>query len=609
MGQLAAGVAHDFRNKLAILRGVIDLIGDPQTRPDEVSSLCAEAGTAIERASSLVAQLLAFGRKEMLLAQDTDRLLASRESLLQAQRNGVLLAMVAMLALVLAGFIAAYISIMRGLNGLSAAVNTMADGDLSARVEITTNDEIGAVGTQFNLMVENLAQRTALLREKTNDIQTMLQNLPQGILTIVAGGAIHPEYSDYLETIFETKDVGERPAIDFIFGGDGLGADALAQVEATVFACLGEDRINFDFNSHLLAGELSKTMADGRIKHLELSWSPICNESGTVEKIMVCVRDVSALRQLEAEAEQQKRELQMIGQILAISQEKFDEFATSARRFIAHNESLLQAAEGASAELAAQLFRNMHTIKGNARTYGLLQLTHVVHRAEQAYDELRQGGAFERSKLLEQLQEVATSVDEYTALNDDKLGRKGPGRRGSAEKYLMVERAQIDQLVADLGQIVSQQPTRPEWLAPALQQIKLDLQRLGCENDREYPRQRLRLAAVARQRTFQGGAAAQGSRPRNFPAQPDRRHAAQRLHASLPQFARPRHRRSRRSLCRRQASGRNHRARPRTERRAAGAAPGRRRSWTRARRDPPQGGRKRLAGRRRRGQATKPSPS
>lgn len=432
----------------------------------------------LELTATALDQSLAVART---LAQNTDRLLAARESLLQAQRNGVLAAMLAMLALVIAGFVAAYISIMRGLNGLSAAVNTMAEGDLSARVEVTTNDEIGTVGTQFNRMVESLAQRTALLREKTNDIQTMLQHLPQGILTIVAGGAIHPEYSDYLETIFETKDVGERPAIDFIFAGASLGADALAQVEATVFACLGEDRINFDFNSHLLAGEFSKTMADGRVKHLELSWSPICDENGTVVKIMVCVRDVSALRLLEAEAEQQKRELQMIGQLLAISQEKFAEFATGARRFIAQNEALLQAAAGGSTELAAQLFRNMHTIKGNARTYGLLQLTHVVHLAEQAYDELRRGGAFDRDRLLAELQEVATSVDEYSTLNDDKLGRKGPGRRGSADKYLMVERTQVDKLVADLGRIVCQQPARPEWLAPALQQLKLDLQRLGCE--------------------------------------------------------------------------------------------------------------------------------
>ena len=418
------------------------------------------------------------------LAQQTDRLLAARESLLQAQRNGVLASMLAMLALVIAGFIAAYISIMRGLNDLSAAVDTMAAGDLSARVDVTTSDEIGAVGTQFNLMVESLAQRTALLREKTNDIQTMLHHMPQGILTIVPGGTIHPEYSDYLETIFETKDVRGQSAIEFIFGGGSVGGDALAQIEATTFACIGEDRMNFDFNSHLLVGEVSKTMADGRIKYLELSWSPICSDHETVEKIMVCVRDVSELRQLEAEAEQQKRELQMIGQILAINQEKFNEFVDSSRGFIAQNEALLQAADDQHPELVTQLFRNMHTIKGNARTYGLLHLTNIVHEAEQAYDNLRQNSAmsFDKARLLDQLQDVMQSIEEYASLNAVKLGRKGPGRRGSAEKYAMVERAQVDKMVSDLDQAIDLQTSRPERLPIALKQIRLDLQRVGSES-------------------------------------------------------------------------------------------------------------------------------
>ena len=416
-----------------------------------------------------------------ILLKDTDQLLGARETLLQTQRNGVLLAMLTILALVIAGFIAAYISIMRGLNGLSAAVNTMAAGDLSARVEVTTSDEIGTVGTQFNTMVESLAQRTALLREKTNDIQTMLHHMPQGILTIVPGGAIHPEYSDYLETIFETKDVRGQSAIDFIFGNGSVGADALSQVEATIFACIGEDRINFDFNSHLLVGEVAKTMADGRIKYLELSWSPICSDHETVEKIMVCVRDVSELRQLEAEAELQKRELQMIGQILAISQEKFHEFVDSARGFVAENEALLQAAGELQPELVTQLFRNMHTIKGNARTYGLLQLTNIVHQAEQAYDDLRQGQRFDRAKLLDQLQQVVQSIDGYASLNADKLGRRGPGRRGSAEKYVMVERTQVEKMVSDLSLAIDLQASRPERLAPALGQLRLDLQRVGSE--------------------------------------------------------------------------------------------------------------------------------
>ncbi|MBK8524454.1 MAG: HAMP domain-containing protein [Betaproteobacteria bacterium] len=418
-----------------------------------------------------------------VLAKDADVLLTERLSVLEYQRNAVVFAILLVLSLVVACFFAAYISIMRGLNGLADAVTTMAAGDLSARVEVSTRDELGAVGTQFNQMVENLARRTAELREKTNDIHSMLQNMEQGILTIVDGGRIHPEYSSYLETIYETGEISGQSAMKFIFGSASLGSDALSQVDATIAACLGEDRMNFDFNSHLLANDISMLMSDGRTKFLHLSWSPICDENDTVEKIMVCVRDVTELRQLAAEAEHQKRELEMIGQILRVNQEKFHEFIDSARRFIIDNEALLNAAEGVSAELIDQLFRNMHTIKGNARTYGLLHLTNIVHEAEQAYEALRRGDnvTFNRHALLEQLQGVLDSVEEYESLNEVKLGRKGPGRRGSAEKYVMLERAEVERMASGLGAI-DLHAARPETLVALLEQVKRDLQLVGTEN-------------------------------------------------------------------------------------------------------------------------------
>lgn len=412
-----------------------------------------------------------------------DGLLDDRLILLQTQFYSVVLAIVVILSLVVAGFVSAYISIMRGLNGLSDAVNTMASGDLSARVEITTQDEIGVVGDQFNRMVESLAQRTALLREKTNDIQNMLRHMPQGILTIVEGGLIHPEYSDYLETIFETREIKGKPVIDLVFDECDLGADARSQIEVTLAACIGEDRMNFDFNSHLFVTEFSKTLADGRKKALELGWSPICNELDVVEKIMLCIRDVTELRKLEAEAEDQKRELQMVGQILAVHQEKFHEFIESARRFIAENESVLKGTNGLTADVVAQLFRNMHTLKGNARTYGLLHLTDVAHEAEQAYDGLRKDGAatVDREALLAKLGEVAACVDDYASLNEIKLGRKGPGRRGSAEKYAMVPRERIEQLIQRIDSIDPVTLRSAEALHETLKSVGNSLRLLGTE--------------------------------------------------------------------------------------------------------------------------------
>ena len=301
------------------------------------------------------------------------------------------------------------------------------------------------VADQNTNLEKRVAERTEQLAQKTNDIQTMLQNMPQGVLTIVAGNKVHAEYSAYLETIFETTRIAERDLMDLVFANTNLGADALSTVEVSVASVIGEDAMNYEFNSHLLVTEFTVRMEDGRTKALELSWSPIVNESDVVEKLMVCVRDVTELKRLAIEASTQRRELEMIGEILAVSQEKFQDFMQTSMAFVDENRTLTEQAAGPTAELITQLFRNMHTVKGNARTYGLGNLTNTVHEAEQTYDDLRkgQGTEWEPKALLEQLDQVRGLLDEYAKINDTKLGRKGPGRRGSVEKFLMVDKTQV----------------------------------------------------------------------------------------------------------------------------------------------------------------------
>jgi two-component system chemotaxis sensor kinase CheA len=420
------------------------------------------------------------------LAQNTDLLLADRMGTLTMQRNIIVAAMIVALTLIFASFFAAYISIMRGLNGLSDAVNTMAAGNLDARAEVTSKDELGDVATRFNQMAQSLAERTAQLHETTAHIHAMLHNLPQGILTIDTDGRIHKDYSSFLETILATDDIAGHPATDFLFAGCSLGVDAQAQISATLDACIGEDRMNFDMNAHLLIGEMEKTLNDGRKRILDLTWAPICDENDTVEKVMVCLRDVTELRQLEVEAAHQKRELELIGQILAINQEKFHDFIDSAKNLAAENDAVLQAPVQNREELVNQLFRNMHTIKGNARTYGFQHLTNAAHEAEQAYDELRKDrhAPLNPAALRAQLQTVSERIDDYARLNDVKLGRKGPGRRGSAEKYHMVPHARIEQMLGELDSF-DVRAAHHDTLAAILQQVKLDLRLIGADPLRE----------------------------------------------------------------------------------------------------------------------------
>ncbi len=298
------------------------------------------------------------------------------------------------------------------------------------------------------------------------------------------GDTIHPEYSAYLEQIFETKEIAGQKVADLVLANSSLGSDVLDQVNAAIAACIGEDSMNFEFNSHLLVSELDKTMPSGAVKSLELIWSPICNDQDVVDKLMLCVRDVTELKKLAKEAGQQKRELEIIGQILAVNQEKFHEFVDSSGKFISENQHIIRQAgsggEDKTAETLTLLFRNMHTIKGNARTYGLLHLTNLVHEAEQTYDELRKNpdAQWDAEQLLKQLEEAHTAIAEYARINEVKLGRKGPGRRGSVEKFLMVEKEQV-QKALDLLDHVDQ--SNPAAMSDAVAKVRMTLMLIGTD--------------------------------------------------------------------------------------------------------------------------------
>lgn len=327
--------------------------------------------------------------------------------------------------------------IARPLTRMQSTMSEIAASqDFTRRIEVGRMDEIGHSIVAFNQMIERIQENASLLRQKTTDIQAILQNMQQGILTVVDGGVVHPEYSAFLETIFETRDIAGRRFLDLVFADTALGADALSQVDAAIDACLNQDGINFVFNEHLLPTEIEKHLPDGQVKVLDLSWSAITDDSDTIIRLMLCVRDVTQLRELAAEASEQRRSLEIIGEILAVSEEKFHQFMETAHGFVHENEHIIRQSTEADNAAIAALFRNMHTIKGNARTYKLQHLTDVVHEAEQRLELLRQleseTSEWNPDALLHDVARVRDTLAHYTTISEDKLGRKGKGRSAAS---------------------------------------------------------------------------------------------------------------------------------------------------------------------------------
>ena len=72
VGRLAGGIAHDFNNLLTIIKGYGELALNRPGTPPEIAADVQQIGNAAERASNLVRQLLAFGRRQVLRPKSLD---------------------------------------------------------------------------------------------------------------------------------------------------------------------------------------------------------------------------------------------------------------------------------------------------------------------------------------------------------------------------------------------------------------------------------------------------------------------------------------------------------------------------------------------------------
>lgn len=323
---------------------------------------------------------------------------------------------------------------------LTKAADRIASGDHSVQVDVKSGDEIEILASSFNKMVRDLAasyeeleqlnkgleqkveERTQDLQQKTDDVENMLKNLRQGIFTVTEGQSIHHEYSAYLEKILETSDIAGNSIMDVLLSGTNLGSDAMDRVYVALSNMLGKPSINYVMNGHLLPREFEKGSEHGT-KILEAEWNAISDNTGTTQKIMVTLRDVTELRQLQREMGEQKQQLEMVGQILSVPIDDFKNFILTSTQFFDRNQTLLLNSFERDAEVIGELFRNMHTIKGNARTYGFSFLNDILHESETTYKELREDTEreWDPTLLLEELDLVSAATQAYVDVFDNKL--------------------------------------------------------------------------------------------------------------------------------------------------------------------------------------------
>lgn len=81
-------------------------------------------------------------------------------------------------------------SITKPINDLNIKANLMAGGDFSQRVEITSDDEIGTLGTSFNYLTEKLDETLIEISSEKSKLDAIINNMADGLMAIDEKGFI-----------------------------------------------------------------------------------------------------------------------------------------------------------------------------------------------------------------------------------------------------------------------------------------------------------------------------------------------------------------------------------------------------------------------------------
>ena len=304
--------------------------------------------------------------------------------------------------------------------------NLLTDAFTDERVNL-----VSALSSQVAIAIENarlyksmeskVKERTAQLQFRTQEIESILNTITLGILTVDSDHKIQAEYSRYLEEIFKGTKLAGTSIFD-LFGNSSIRGDKLAIFQSSITLILGSDIVNWNLNRKALPEEVS--LDDNRI--LELSWSPMVSSAKIVDSLLLVIRDVTQLRNLKTSVREHKIKADMMTQLMLLNIEKFADYYKTARSLISENKKNITELniESQASDTKDLVFRNLHTLKGLARLHDLSHMVEVLHEAEKMYVDASERSLLNKSKnlLLEEQDKIIFVLEQYNDIANKHFG-------------------------------------------------------------------------------------------------------------------------------------------------------------------------------------------
>lgn len=299
--------------------------------------------------------------------------------------------------------------------GVSHEDSILLDRHLSL-LDAMSNSVAGAITT---VQLEHALKE---VNRKRQEVQTIFEIIPQGILCIDERSRILPGYSPYTETILGIGDLASREFAEVVLSRTTLDSASIGEITSRIDAIMGENILVYQINSDL-PRELELSV-DGRTIWLEVEWAPIPNANEDIERLMVTLHDVTELRKLNEEKEKHAERMILLSQLVSVSLESYYRFMQTSQEYLTASRELIDN-PSLDPDPAGVVKRHFHTIKGNARCLGFSIIIQTVHDAETRLGEFSctWDNPDTRAQIHGLVQEIEDAIQIYRDINDNELHR------------------------------------------------------------------------------------------------------------------------------------------------------------------------------------------
>ena len=367
--------------------GPIAVVGRPSgpthTLPTrESQTVGADSAELVRRVPGRSSEAEGWVRVTVSLARENAAYIAARNRIVL---GAVIVSL--LVILVLLGILR--VTVTDPLGRLVSAARGLARGERAA-VKVHRHDEVGVLSDAFNRMTRAIVDRERKIAATSARLQGLLDHMGQAIVVFDLMGRADDERSRQANAWLSKEVLDRASIVDALYPHGRASEIERDAFEAWLGALDGTDAEGWTELVELAPTEITLTEG-GEERVLELAFRPFLEE-GRLARVMMLATDVTARRRLLASVAardlEHARQISAMRRLVAGGAQVFVRFVDGARERFARCRTLTDQ-DFLDGNDVAELFRHVHTLRGEARCFDLSSVEAAAAQAEADLVELR----------------------------------------------------------------------------------------------------------------------------------------------------------------------------------------------------------------------------